>query len=277
MPFFKGAKRKSFLVGPGGILTGLPPLTQRQERRIKPSTGMVARTIDSWDFTTTLRSPMTSVVEHGKGGSGGHGHKRSSTGSRHSPRTSPTTSVSGRSWATSVSGQSPTAITRRGWAADGEEENDRQDEGHVMHRQNAVLSADTSKVNMVPSNTARRQSEASAPETSSTSSSPPSTDGCGESSPPSSVCGSAPKPTITNARDAEGALTKASNSAMTAFAEPATTQPTPGPTKSSPSIWRKLTRGAGAKEKPADTGGDKSVGNIISRKASVGRDVLAKK
>lgn len=62
-PFFKGAKKKSYLVNT--ILKGLPPLTQRQERRKHPS--IIAHpTMDSWDFATTIGSPTTSVYSHSK-------------------------------------------------------------------------------------------------------------------------------------------------------------------------------------------------------------------
>ncbi|PPQ62792.1 hypothetical protein CVT24_000486 [Panaeolus cyanescens] len=57
-PFFKGAKKKSYLINT--ILKDLPPLTQRQERR--PVAHMAsANSIDSWDFATTINSPTTSV------------------------------------------------------------------------------------------------------------------------------------------------------------------------------------------------------------------------
>ncbi|KAL4069468.1 kinase-like domain-containing protein, partial [Scleroderma citrinum] len=49
MPFFKGAKKKSYLVGV--ILAGLPPLAMRQERRKRPPSLMAQRTMDSWDFS----------------------------------------------------------------------------------------------------------------------------------------------------------------------------------------------------------------------------------
>ncbi|KZS96183.1 kinase-like protein [Sistotremastrum niveocremeum HHB9708] len=59
-PFFKTAKRKSFLVGT--ILKGLPPLVNRQERRRQP-TMPATQTTDSWDFSqsqTTLTSQLRS-------------------------------------------------------------------------------------------------------------------------------------------------------------------------------------------------------------------------
>ncbi|KAK0465262.1 STE/STE20/FRAY protein kinase [Desarmillaria tabescens] len=52
--FFKGAKKPSYLIGT--ILKDLPPLTHRQERRVVPST-QTHRSIDSWDFATTIYSP----------------------------------------------------------------------------------------------------------------------------------------------------------------------------------------------------------------------------
>ncbi|KAF8624867.1 hypothetical protein AX15_005744 [Amanita polypyramis BW_CC] len=61
MPFFKGTKKKSYLVG--AILRDLPPLTQRLERVIKHST-VIHRTIDSWDFATTISSPGSSIRRH---------------------------------------------------------------------------------------------------------------------------------------------------------------------------------------------------------------------
>ncbi|GLB36455.1 putative serine/Threonine protein kinases, catalytic domain [Lyophyllum shimeji] len=58
-PFFKGAKKKSYLVG--AILKDLPPLAQRQERRVTKNT-QTMHSLDSWDFaTTTLHSPTPSL------------------------------------------------------------------------------------------------------------------------------------------------------------------------------------------------------------------------
>ncbi|RDB29513.1 Serine/threonine-protein kinase fray2 [Hypsizygus marmoreus] len=57
-PFFKSAKKKSYLVG--AILKDLPPLTLRQERRIANNT-QTLHSLDSWDFATTLHSATTSV------------------------------------------------------------------------------------------------------------------------------------------------------------------------------------------------------------------------
>jgi hypothetical protein len=94
-PFFKSAKKKSFLVGPNGILTDLPPLTQRQERHKVASPTLSIKTMDSWDFTTTTghgRSSTASIVSLGNV----RGHVRNSTGSAPSHRLSPTTSVFGK-------------------------------------------------------------------------------------------------------------------------------------------------------------------------------------
>ncbi|KAL0950778.1 hypothetical protein HGRIS_007545 [Hohenbuehelia grisea] len=60
-PFFKSSKKPSYLVG--AILKDLPPLTQRQERRLV-QTVLSQRTIDSWDFATTIHSPQTSIYRH---------------------------------------------------------------------------------------------------------------------------------------------------------------------------------------------------------------------
>ncbi|TFY69022.1 hypothetical protein EVG20_g3314 [Dentipellis fragilis] len=61
-PFFKHAKKKSYLVGT--ILNGLPPLTQRLERLRQPSL-LLHGTVDSWDFSTSVipssSSPTSSL------------------------------------------------------------------------------------------------------------------------------------------------------------------------------------------------------------------------
>lgn len=70
--FFRGAKKKSYLVGT--VLKDLPPLVRRQERRRLPSV-MTHTTMASWDFAATeigsarqstvlLSSPTTSVHSH---------------------------------------------------------------------------------------------------------------------------------------------------------------------------------------------------------------------
>lgn len=61
--FFKGAKKKGYLVG--AVLKNLPPLVQRQEKRRVPSL-MTHATMDSWDFSIrggedAVGSPTTSV------------------------------------------------------------------------------------------------------------------------------------------------------------------------------------------------------------------------
>ncbi|KII93711.1 hypothetical protein PLICRDRAFT_49733 [Plicaturopsis crispa FD-325 SS-3] len=70
MPFFRAAKKKSYLIPT--ILATLPPLTQRQERIRRSGIASVHRSIDSWDFSTTVgataeRSPTTSVRWRAKG------------------------------------------------------------------------------------------------------------------------------------------------------------------------------------------------------------------
>lgn len=50
-PFFRNAKKKSYLVGT--VLKSLPPLTQRQERR-KRTSSTFHSTMDSWDFSISL-------------------------------------------------------------------------------------------------------------------------------------------------------------------------------------------------------------------------------
>ncbi|KAF4607002.1 hypothetical protein EYR38_001059 [Pleurotus pulmonarius] len=57
-PFFKSAKKPSYLVA--AILKALPPLTQRQERQAIAS-AQTHRTVESWDFATTIHTPTTSV------------------------------------------------------------------------------------------------------------------------------------------------------------------------------------------------------------------------
>lgn len=51
--FFKGAKKPSYLIAT--ILKNLPPLAHRQERRVI-SSSQTHRSIDSWDFATTIHS-----------------------------------------------------------------------------------------------------------------------------------------------------------------------------------------------------------------------------
>ncbi|KAI0757347.1 kinase-like protein [Daedaleopsis nitida] len=60
--FFRNARKPSYLCST--ILKGLPPLTQRQERRKQPSI-LTHATMDSWDFSASLpASPTTSVYSH---------------------------------------------------------------------------------------------------------------------------------------------------------------------------------------------------------------------
>ncbi|KAI5830094.1 kinase-like protein [Schizophyllum commune Tattone D] len=63
-PFFKNAKKKSYLVHK--ILKDLPPLAQRQERRAT-SRHQTMRSIESWDFTTTVHSTTASFRRHRSG------------------------------------------------------------------------------------------------------------------------------------------------------------------------------------------------------------------
>ncbi|KAG6896286.1 hypothetical protein C0992_009336 [Termitomyces sp. T32_za158] len=53
-PFFRAAKKKSYLVRT--ILKDLPPLTQRQERRVLKNS-MTMQSFDSWDFATMTVHP----------------------------------------------------------------------------------------------------------------------------------------------------------------------------------------------------------------------------
>lgn len=59
-PFFRAAKKKSYLVS--AILKDLPPLTQRQERRVLSRIASV-NSVESWDFTTTIHSPTASIYK----------------------------------------------------------------------------------------------------------------------------------------------------------------------------------------------------------------------
>ncbi|KAH7914478.1 kinase-like protein [Hygrophoropsis aurantiaca] len=58
-PFFKSAKKKSYLVS--AILEGLPPLAMRQERRRRQASIKSHGTIDSWDFSSTVDSAAASI------------------------------------------------------------------------------------------------------------------------------------------------------------------------------------------------------------------------
>ncbi|KAG1716331.1 hypothetical protein ID866_815 [Astraeus odoratus] len=57
--FFRSAKKKSYLVGT--ILTGLPPLAARQERHKRPD-NLMERTLDSWDFGTSVIGSISSFT-----------------------------------------------------------------------------------------------------------------------------------------------------------------------------------------------------------------------
>ncbi|RDX56242.1 kinase-like protein [Lentinus brumalis] len=62
MSFFRNARKPSYLCST--ILHGLPPLTQRQERRKQPSI-LTHATMDSWDFSPSLpASPTTTLLSH---------------------------------------------------------------------------------------------------------------------------------------------------------------------------------------------------------------------
>ena len=81
--FFRGGKKKGYLVGT--ILKGLPPLTNRQERRKQPSI-ITHATMDSWDFGSTVggvgsapTSPTESV--YGPHKPGGRSMRRVPSGS----------------------------------------------------------------------------------------------------------------------------------------------------------------------------------------------------
>jgi serine/threonine-protein kinase OSR1/STK39 len=56
-PFFRAAKNKSYLVG--AILKELPPLTQRQERRVVNHLTSI-HSVESWDFPTII-SPLAPI------------------------------------------------------------------------------------------------------------------------------------------------------------------------------------------------------------------------
>ena len=55
LPYFKSAKKKDYLVG--ALLTGLPPLAVRQERRKIAATLTLASTTSSWDFNQSMFNP----------------------------------------------------------------------------------------------------------------------------------------------------------------------------------------------------------------------------
>lgn len=59
-PFFKSAKKKSYLIGT--ILAGLPPLAVRQERRQSPPSVTSHGTMDSWDFSLSVVGSISPSV-----------------------------------------------------------------------------------------------------------------------------------------------------------------------------------------------------------------------
>ncbi|KAG8717771.1 hypothetical protein FRC08_006707 [Ceratobasidium sp. 394] len=67
LPFFKGAKKASYLVGT--LLTGLPPLAHRQERRRAPSVHSSFHHMESWDFNPTAAGDPLSHRTSGSHGS----------------------------------------------------------------------------------------------------------------------------------------------------------------------------------------------------------------
>ncbi|KAG1755049.1 kinase-like domain-containing protein [Suillus paluster] len=65
-PFFRSAKKKSYLIGT--ILDGLPPLTMRQDRRRYQPSMVTHGTMDSWDFDSTEITPLIPLCSD-RGGS----------------------------------------------------------------------------------------------------------------------------------------------------------------------------------------------------------------
>ncbi|CAE6455575.1 unnamed protein product [Rhizoctonia solani] len=77
LPWIKGAKKPSYLVNT--LLTGLPPLARRQERRPAPSVNNSFHHIESWNFNTTVTGDLagsripgsqSSIPQHGIFGMG---------------------------------------------------------------------------------------------------------------------------------------------------------------------------------------------------------------
>ncbi|CUA70292.1 hypothetical protein RSOLAG22IIIB_00647 [Rhizoctonia solani] len=74
LPWIKGAKKPSYLVNT--LLTGLPPLARRQERRRAPSVNNSFHHIESWNFNTTVTGDLagsraqSSIPQHGIFGMG---------------------------------------------------------------------------------------------------------------------------------------------------------------------------------------------------------------
>ncbi|KAG1866292.1 kinase-like domain-containing protein [Suillus tomentosus] len=67
-PFFKSAKKKSYLVST--ILDGLPPLTMRQERRRHHPSTVTHGTVESWDFNSTETNLSSITFGPGRDSSG---------------------------------------------------------------------------------------------------------------------------------------------------------------------------------------------------------------
>ncbi|KAH7343912.1 kinase-like domain-containing protein [Rhizoctonia solani] len=77
LPWIKGAKKPSYLVNT--LLTGLPPLAHRQERRRAPSVNNSFHHVESWNFNTTITGDLSgsrvpgsqaSIPQHGVFGMG---------------------------------------------------------------------------------------------------------------------------------------------------------------------------------------------------------------
>ncbi|KAJ1308531.1 hypothetical protein OPQ81_004232 [Rhizoctonia solani] len=66
-PWIKGAKKPSYLVN--ALLTGLPPLALRQERRHVPSVNNSLHHIESWNFNTTITGEFSGSRLSGSQGS----------------------------------------------------------------------------------------------------------------------------------------------------------------------------------------------------------------
>ncbi|KDN48151.1 hypothetical protein RSAG8_03167, partial [Rhizoctonia solani AG-8 WAC10335] len=77
LPWIKGAKKPSYLINT--LLTGLPPLAHRQERRCAPSVNNSFHHVESWNFNTTITGDLagsrvpgsqSSIPQHGVFGMG---------------------------------------------------------------------------------------------------------------------------------------------------------------------------------------------------------------
>ncbi|KAG8691533.1 hypothetical protein FRC11_001837 [Ceratobasidium sp. 423] len=72
LPWIKGAKKPSYLVNT--LLTGLPPLAHRQERRRAPSVNNSFHHVESWNFNTTVTGDLSwSRVPGSQGSTPQHG------------------------------------------------------------------------------------------------------------------------------------------------------------------------------------------------------------